>query len=119
MMVFGCQTVPIGREKYVIRLVSLFVHMLSAAVDTLCELESDSNYHGARPGILASTCKSFRLLALQPQGEWKKWQWAGKVISYAPGMYLDHGYGEGTFRRWLYFIYTKSLSYYHGRFTGQ
>ena len=32
---FGCQTVPIGRDKYVIRSVSLFVHMVAAAVDTL------------------------------------------------------------------------------------
>jgi len=32
---FGCQTVPIGRDKYVIRLMSLFVHMVAAAVDTL------------------------------------------------------------------------------------
>jgi len=34
-MVFGCQTVPIGRDKYVIRSASLFVHMVAAAVDTL------------------------------------------------------------------------------------
>jgi hypothetical protein len=34
-MLFGCQTVPIGRDKYVIRSVSLFVHMVAAAVDTL------------------------------------------------------------------------------------
>ena len=33
--VFGCQTVPIGGDKYVIRSVSLFVHMVAAAVDTL------------------------------------------------------------------------------------
>ena len=32
---FGCQTVPIGRDKYVIRLMSLFVHMVATAVDTL------------------------------------------------------------------------------------
>jgi len=32
---FGCQTVPIGRDKYVIRSVSLFVHMVAAAVNTL------------------------------------------------------------------------------------
>jgi len=31
----GCQTVPIGRDKYVICLMSLFVHMVAAAVDTL------------------------------------------------------------------------------------
>jgi len=30
----GCQTVPIGRDKYVIHLMSLFVHMVAAAVDT-------------------------------------------------------------------------------------
>ena len=34
-MVFGCQTVPIGRDKYEIRTVSLFVHMMADAVDTL------------------------------------------------------------------------------------
>jgi hypothetical protein len=33
--VFGCQTVPIGCDKYVIRSVSLFVHMVAAAVDAL------------------------------------------------------------------------------------
>jgi hypothetical protein len=38
--VFGCQTVPIGCDKYVIRSVSLFVHMAAAAVDALCELEN-------------------------------------------------------------------------------
>jgi hypothetical protein len=38
--VFGCQTVPIGCDKYVIRSVSLFVHMVAAAVDALCELEN-------------------------------------------------------------------------------
>ena len=32
---FGCQTVLIGRDKYVIHLMSLFVHMVAAAVDTL------------------------------------------------------------------------------------
>jgi hypothetical protein len=34
-MLFCCQTVPIGCDKYVIRLMSLFVHMVAAAVDTL------------------------------------------------------------------------------------
>ena len=38
--VFGCQTVPIGCDKYVIRSVSLFVHMVAAAVDALCEQEN-------------------------------------------------------------------------------
>jgi len=38
--VFGCQTVPIGCDKYVIRSVSVFVHMVAAAVDALCELEN-------------------------------------------------------------------------------
>ena len=37
--VYVCQTVPIGCDKYVIRSVSLFVHMVAAAVDALCELE--------------------------------------------------------------------------------
>jgi hypothetical protein len=32
---FGCQTVPIGRDKYVIHSVSLFIHMVAAAVNTL------------------------------------------------------------------------------------
>ena len=40
MDLFGCQTVPIGRDKYVICSVSLFVHMVAAAVDALCELET-------------------------------------------------------------------------------
>ena len=35
---FGCQTVPIGCDKYVIRSVSLFVHMVAAAV-IHCALE--------------------------------------------------------------------------------
>jgi len=35
MDITGCQTVPIGYEKYVICSVCLFVHMLVAAVDTL------------------------------------------------------------------------------------
>jgi len=34
-MLFGCQKVPIRRDKYVISSVSLFVHMVAAAVDTL------------------------------------------------------------------------------------
>jgi hypothetical protein len=38
--VFGCQTVPIGCDKYVIRSVSLVVHMLAAAVDALRELQN-------------------------------------------------------------------------------
>ena len=33
--VFGCQTVPIGCDKYVIRSVSLFVQIVPAAVDAL------------------------------------------------------------------------------------
>jgi hypothetical protein len=32
---FGCQTVPIGRDKCVIRHMSLFVQMVAAAVHTL------------------------------------------------------------------------------------
>jgi hypothetical protein len=32
---FGCQIVPIRRDKYVIRLMSLLIHMVAAAVDTL------------------------------------------------------------------------------------
>jgi hypothetical protein len=38
--VFGCQTVPIGCDKYVIHSVSVFIHMVAAAVDALCELEN-------------------------------------------------------------------------------
>jgi len=33
--VFGCQTVPTGCDKYVIRSVSLFVHIVAASVNTL------------------------------------------------------------------------------------
>ena len=33
--VFGCLTVPIGYDKYVIHSVSLFIHMVAAAVDIL------------------------------------------------------------------------------------
>jgi hypothetical protein len=35
--------------------------------------------------------QSIRLLALQCQGERKRWQWTGQRIRYAPGMDLDHG----------------------------
>ena len=38
--VFGCQAVPIGCDKDVIRSVSLFVHMVAAMVDAMCELEN-------------------------------------------------------------------------------
>ena len=63
---YGCQRVPIGRDNYPIRLMSLFVHMVAAAVDTLCELESDRSYLGTRPGILASTCKAFDFWLCNP-----------------------------------------------------
>jgi len=33
--VFACQTVPIGCDKYVIRSVSLFIHMVAAVVNGL------------------------------------------------------------------------------------
>jgi hypothetical protein len=33
--VFGCQTVPIGCDKSVICLVSIFIHMVAAGVNTL------------------------------------------------------------------------------------
>jgi hypothetical protein len=33
--VFGSQTVPIGCDKYVILSVSIFVHMVAVAVNTL------------------------------------------------------------------------------------
>jgi len=54
--VFGCQTVPIGCDKYVIRSVILFVHMVAAAVDALWELENyrrlakHSTFGSATPG---------------------------------------------------------------------
>jgi len=38
--VFGCPTVPIGCDKYMIRRVSLFVELVAATVDALCELET-------------------------------------------------------------------------------
>jgi len=60
-------SVPIGRDKYVIRLMSLFVHMVAALVDTLCELESDRSCLGTRPGILASTCKAFDFWLCNPR----------------------------------------------------
>jgi len=54
--VFGCQTVPIGCDKYMIHSVSLFVHMVAAVVDTLCKLENKyrlakhSTFGSATPG---------------------------------------------------------------------
>jgi len=37
---FGCQTVPIGCDKCVIRSGGSFVHMVAASVDALRELEN-------------------------------------------------------------------------------
>jgi len=65
--VLGCQTVPIGCDKYVICLVSLFVHMVAAAVDTLCQLETNRSCLGTRPGILTSTCKAFNFWLFNPR----------------------------------------------------
>jgi hypothetical protein len=54
--VFGCKTVPIGCDTYVICSVSLFVHMVAAGVDALCELENlcrlakHSTFGSATPG---------------------------------------------------------------------
>jgi len=42
MDVFRYQIVPIWCDKYVIHSVSLFVHMVAAVVDTLCEMQT---YH--------------------------------------------------------------------------
>jgi len=64
--VFGCQTVPIGCDKYVIRSMSVFVHMVAAAVDTPCELENDRSRLGTSPGILVSTCKAFDFWLCNP-----------------------------------------------------
>ena len=66
-LLFGCQTVPIGRDKYVIRLMSLFLHMVAAAVDTPCELETDSSCLVTRPGFLTSTCKAFDVWLRNPR----------------------------------------------------
>jgi len=52
--VFGCQTVPIGCDKYVIRSVSLFVHMGAAAVDTLSA------------GEFTSTCTAYDFCLCNP-----------------------------------------------------
>jgi hypothetical protein len=57
--VFSCQTVPNGCDKYVIGSMSLLVHMAAAAVDPLCELETDGRQLGTRSEILVSTCKEF------------------------------------------------------------
>jgi len=65
--VFGCQTVPIGCDKYVIRSVSLFIHMVAAAVDALCELETDKDCFGTCPRIVLSTCKAFEFWLCNPR----------------------------------------------------
>jgi len=54
-IVFGCQTVPIGCDKYMIRSMSLFVHMVAAAVDALCA------------GELPPTCKAFDFWLCNPR----------------------------------------------------
>ena len=58
-IVFGYQTVPIGCDKYVIRSVSVFVHIVAAAVDALRKLETDRDCIGTSPRILASTWNTF------------------------------------------------------------
>ena len=65
--VFGCQTVPIGCDKYVIRSVSIFVHMVAAAVDALCELGTDRDCFGTCPRNVPTTCKAFDLWLCNPR----------------------------------------------------
>jgi hypothetical protein len=64
--VCGCQTVPIECDKYVIRSMSLFVHMVAAVVDTPCELENDWSCLGTSTGILMSTSKAFNFWLCNP-----------------------------------------------------
>jgi len=118
--VFVCQTVPIGCDKYVIRSVSLFVHMVAAAVDALCELEIEFGlpwYNSKNPRV---DLQSIWLLALQSEGERNMWQWTGQAIRYAAGMYRDHGQGWGVFRRrWRCSGYFNTWSQCLWRSTGQ
>jgi len=95
--VFGCQTVPIGCNKYMISSVSLFRTTWWQPHWTHCELKIEFGlpwYKSRNPSV---DLQSIPLLALQPQGEWERWQWTGQAIRYALGMYLDHGYGGGVF----------------------
>jgi len=91
--------------------------------DSLSELIR--THGGSRGGRTVSwrVCvdlQSIRLLALQPQGAQKRWQWTGQAIRYAPGMYLDHGYGGDVFRRrWRCSGYLNTWSQYLWRSTGQ
>jgi len=71
---FGCQTVPICREKYMICLMSFFVRMVVVMVDTL--LAGDwykLRWNQSRISIVDK--QHVRQLALQPQGERTRWQW--------------------------------------------
>jgi len=119
--VFGCQTVPIGWGKVIIWL-SDSPNWAWQVGDSLSEL-IHTNWWQPRwthcvSRRISVDLESIQLLALQPQGERKRWQWTGQAIRYAPGLYLDHGQGGGAFQRWLYFIYTNTWSYCYWRSTG-
>jgi len=51
----------------VIRSVSLSVHMVAAAADALCNLETDKDCFCTCPRILPLTCKAFDFLRCNPR----------------------------------------------------
>jgi len=57
----------LGVCKYVIRSVSLFVHLVAAAVDALRELGAERDSFGTGPTVLPSTCKAFDLWICHPR----------------------------------------------------
>jgi len=62
-------------------------NMVAAAVDPL-RAESRLPWYMSRNHSV--DLQSIQLLALQPQGRRKRWQWTRQAIRYALGMYLDH-----------------------------
>jgi hypothetical protein len=56
-----------GCDKYVMCSVSIFVHLVAAAVDALCELATDRDCFGTCPRILGSTCKAFDYSLCNPR----------------------------------------------------
>jgi len=90
-MLFGCQTVPIGCDKYAMCSVSWVVHHESCH-GGYTELTGDwlelPWYQSRNPSIYLP---SIRLLAQPPQSEWKQWQWTRQPIRLGSGMSVDHG----------------------------
>jgi len=117
---WGCQTVPIRDDQDVICLMSLFVHTMAAAVNSLYELDSDGSCDGTRPGILAWTCKAFDFWLCNPTvrgrgGSWPAtpsgmpWEWTWIWAS-------EEACSEG---RLLSSPYSNALSHYLRRSTDQ